>query len=518
MKKLLPFLLLCCCCSCEPALEETAKTPGFISQPFLVEDDDWSFEGTANLLLVPENRLDPESRIIALHFFHFPAKEKSTLPPVAFLGAGPGEPYSYDVFFDGKRAEAWRYEVEFVNQKRDVILINQRGNSGAPGLPIADFRYRWPNGGADDKPLDLALMNENRKKAYAKYIEAYTAKGIDLRGYDVMHFIGDIEAIRQHYHYDKMALIGNSFATQWALAYIRKYPEQVDRAFFSGIEPLNNNYDDPDGLWAVLEQVNAYALANPEIARDLPPGGIPEVFKTLIKRLEEEPQTVELEEDGEAYSMVVGADDLRYNYLNPMARSYKGELESWPKYLMDMYRGDFRLLASLSRGRKYRSSSLMINPLFNNSLGITQEREALLQSRESARWLGDVADHYTATRDVCPAPKVDESFLEPIPHNIPMIIIHGDMDLSTPYTNATELMPFLENGHLITVKRGSHNAKRALIFSDRDLMNQIYEFMNLDFAVDDFQAFRQTLPSEYELPEFEFLPIGGESLFERYQD
>lgn len=518
MKNLLPFLLLLVGIACQQTTDTLTETTNLISQPFLVEDDDWRFEGTANLLMVPENRLDPDSRIIALHFLHFPAKEKSNLPPVAFLGAGPGEPYSYDVFFDGKRAEAWRYELEFVNQKRDVILINQRGNSGAPGLPIADFRYRWPNGGADDKPLDLVLMNENRRKAYAEYIEAYTAKGIDLRGYDVMHFVEDIEVIRKQFGYEKIALIGNSFATQWALAYIRQYPERVDRALFSGIEPLNNNYDDPDGIWEVLAKVNAHALADSEISKDLPPGGIPEVFKTLIARLEKEPQSVQLEEDGEAYSLVVGADDLRYNYLNPMARSYKGELESWPKYLMDMYRGDFRLLASLSQGRKYRSSSLMINPLFNNSLGITQEREALLESRSSARWLGDVNDHYTATRDVCPAPKVEESFLEPIKHDIPIVIIHGDLDLSTPYTNATELMPFLQNGHLITVKRGSHNAKRALIFSDRDLMNQIYEFMNLDFTVDDFQTFRQELPSEYELPEFEFLPIGGESLYERYGD
>lgn len=510
--------MLISCWSCQPNPDSTVKHFGFIAQPFVVEDDDWSFEGTANLLFVPENRLDPASRMIALHFIHFPAKEKSNLPPVAFLGAGPGEPYSYQVFFEGKRAEAWRYELEFVNRKRDVILINQRGNSNAPGLPIADFRYRWPNGGSDDKPLDLVLMNENRKKAYAASIEAYTNKGIDLRAYDVMHFVEDIEAIRQHYNYDKMAFIGNSFATQWALAYIRKYPEQVDRALFSGIEPLNNNYDDPDGRWQVLQRVNAYALSDPKLAEALPPGGIPEVFKSLIARLEEKPQLVELTEDGESYSIVVGADDLRYHYISPRERSYKGELESWPKYLMDMYHGDFRLLADLSRGRKYRSSSLMINPLFNNSLGITQEREALLNTRASARWLGNVNDHYTATRDICPAPKVDESFLKPVKHDIPVLIIHGDLDLSTPYTNATELMPFLENGHLITVKRGSHNAKRALIFQDRVLINQIYEFMNLDFTVDDFQAFRQAIPTEVELPELEFFPIGGEGLYDRYVD
>ena len=49
---------------------------------------------------------------------------------------------------------------------------------------------------------------------------------------------------------------------------------------------------------------------------------------------------------------------------------------------------------------------------------------------------------------------------------------------------------------------------------DRDLMNQTYEFMNLDFAVADFQAFRQSLITVFELPAFEFFPIGGESLYD----
>ena len=99
MKNLIPLIYLLLILSCSQHIEKNNAASTIISQPFAVEDDDWKFEGTANLLFVPENRLDPNSRMIALHFFWFPAKEKTELPPVAFLGAGPGEPYSYDVFF-----------------------------------------------------------------------------------------------------------------------------------------------------------------------------------------------------------------------------------------------------------------------------------------------------------------------------------------------------------------------------------------------------------------------------------
>jgi pimeloyl-ACP methyl ester carboxylesterase len=350
------------------------------------------------------------------------------------------------------------------------------------------------------------------------FLAQYKAQGIDPRGYDMKHFVDDIEAIRQQLNYEKIALIGNSFGSQWALSYIRMYPSKVDRALFSGIEPMENNYDDPDGRWKVLEKIAADAEADPVLSKQIPEGGLMEAFKTVITRLENNPVSVQLidEDSGEVEIIVVGADDLRYNLMNEGDRSYTSEIESWPKYILEMYQGDFRLLASNSIGRIYNSSSKMINPLVNNSLGISKQREVLLDSRESKRWLGDVNVHYTATRDVCPAPKVSDEFLQPVKNNIPMILIHGDMDMSTPHGNATELMEYLENGHLISVKRGFHNAKRALIFKDSLLIDKVYGFMNLDFEQDSFQDFSETIPSEYELPAFKFWPIDGESLYDRY--
>ncbi|MEM6628339.1 MAG: alpha/beta fold hydrolase [Bacteroidota bacterium] len=497
--------------------QQLVPSAEIISQPVVIEDDDWRFEGTENLMFVPENRNKADSRKIALHFFRFPAREKSTLAPVVFLGAGPGEPYAVEVFYDGSRAEAWRYELNFVNQKRDVLLINQRGNSDSPGLPPREFIYRWKNGGKLDQPLDLALMNRNRREAYAQHINAYTDKGMDLAGYDIFHFVDDIEAVRKQLGYKKIALIGNSFASQWGLGYMQRYPERVDRALFSGVEPLDHNYDDPEGIWKVFETIDTYARADEAIAQYLPEGGLLEAFTAVIERLEKTPQYARLTIDGEEMDVAVGADDLRYCLTYPRVRSYHAEIESWPKYIMELYQGEYSSLASISQGRIYNSTSRMINPLFNNSLGISPEREAILNSRPSRRWLGEINSHYVSTRDICPAPKVPAEFRQHKSHDIPTLLIQGDMDMSTPYENATFLMEYLENGHLITVKRGFHNAKRALIFADSTLMNQIYEFMNMDFGETDFQTFKSSLPDTYEMPPFEFWPIEGETLFERYR-
>ncbi len=67
MKKYILTLVLIIILSCNKNSETSNLNPLILSQPVLIEDDDWKFEGTQNLILVPENRKDPESRKIALH-------------------------------------------------------------------------------------------------------------------------------------------------------------------------------------------------------------------------------------------------------------------------------------------------------------------------------------------------------------------------------------------------------------------------------------------------------------------
>ncbi|MEO1449724.1 MAG: alpha/beta fold hydrolase [Bacteroidota bacterium] len=494
--------------------------PICLSQPVHINEEGHDFRGTENLLMVPENRNDPNSRLIALHFFHFPAKEKSTLAPVAFLGAGPGEPYAVKHFYEsyqGPRAKAWTWELNFVNQKRDLLLINQRGNPESPGLPIPEFAYRWQNGSLDE-PLSIEGRNERRKEAFAKQLAAFAEQGVDARGYDILHFVDDIDAIRTYFGYEKMAFFGNSFGSQWGLAYIRRYPEHVDRAVFSGVEPLDHGYDDPQGVWQVLEQIDAYARKDSTLAADLPEVSLTEAYKTIIQRLEAEPVKVHIVVEDEAcdHILPLGPDDLRKAYMNPFAWGRVEAIESWPKYITELYDGDYRTLALRSRGRDSRSGGLIMASLVDNSLGISAKREAKLNQREAQKWLGDINLRFKATRSVSPAAEVSDDFRRMPELDIPILLIHGDMDRSTPYTNALELMESFPNGHLITVERGTHTAKRALILGDSTLAAQVYEFMNVDFEQSTMEDFRTQLPDRFALPTFNFWPIKGETLFDKY--
>ncbi len=491
-----------------------------LSQPITISTEQAVFHGSENLLQVPENRNEPSGRLLALHFFRFEAKQKTDLPPVIFLGAGPGEPYDVVHFSEseyGNRAKSWVWELAFVNQKRDLILINQRGNPNAPGLPLDSFAFKYKNG-EQDQPFDWNLRNKNRAHALEEYIKSFQETDVDIKGYSILEMVEDIESIRKLYNDPKLALIGTSFGSQWALAYMRQYPQNVDRAILSGLEPLDRNHDKPSDRWRVMTKIADYAAADPSIAPYLPEGGLINAYQTIIEKLEKGPVDVKLNVPAEDLNetILIGLDDFRMGYRNPYARGRLESINSWPKYITEIYQGDMRTLALRSIGRGGNSNSLALSALVDKSLGGNEEWVNQVNQDPASRWLGPINGYLDEFMKIEPNMDVGDEFRQQQKNKIPLIMIQGDMDLNTPIENAYYLQPFFSQNHLITVKRGTHTAKRAFILSDSELASDVYQFMNLDFNKTSFKDFKATLPDTYELPSFEFWPITGESLFDKY--
>lgn len=497
------------------------QTRQLVSHPLSIDGEEGlDFHGTENLILVPENRANAKSRMISIHFFHFPAKEKATLPPVFYLPGGPGGSYARKHFYEsygGKRATAWTTELEVYNKNRDLIIVNQRGNSDAPGFSIPDYEYSFVRG-YKEEAFDRVAKAERQRDAFAKSIEKFKKMGMDPAGYDILNIVDDLEDIRMHYGYDKIALVGTSFGSQWALAYMQRHKGHVDRALLSGVEPLDHTYDDAQEIWKVYEQLAELAESDPGIKDDLPEVGLLEAFKTIVKRLEDGPIKVKLDipELGIKATVPIGVGDFHYSTMSPIANSRKSAMESWPQYVSELYEEDYRVIALMAyRGRAGNTSTLMMSHSIDNSLGISADRDKQLQSREANRWLGDPSVNYRQTKKVSPTPIVDPAFRIPEKNNTPVLMIQGNMDWNTPFSNASYLMPFLENGHLLEVEGGTHGAKRELILEDEVLALKLFSFMSKDFEKTSFESFQQTLPTSFKLPKLTFTTLDSQSLFEQ---
>ncbi len=498
---------------------QTSPSIQVLSNPIHINEEGLDFKGTTNLIIVPENRTNKDSRMIAVQYFYFPAKTPSYLAPVYYLPGGPGGMYAQKHFYEryGKeRATAWTFELEILNEKRDLIIVNQRGQSYAPGFPLPNFEYNFERG-RKDEVLDLEKKAKQQTIAFEKCIQQFNEYGVDVKGYDITNMVEDLESIRSYHDHEEIALVGTSFGSQWAMAYMHMHTDKVDRLLLSGVEPLDHSWDDPKGIWNVLKRIEKEALENQEIASHLPKIGLTEAVKLISSKLKSSPVKVPLkiEEKNLDDTILLGVDDFHYDFMCPFAEDRTEALELWPKYISEIYRGDFTGLAfRANSGREGKSWSLMMNHLVDNSLDISPQRELFLKSRKESDWIGRPFINYLHTRTVNPTNKISEDLRKPIKNPIPILMIQGNMDWNTPIENAHYVQDHYTQTHLITINRGTHSSKRELILSHKKEAAEILDFMNQDFTKTSFSDYKRSLPDQIDLPGINFDPIQGSSILD----
>lgn len=473
--------------------------------------------GEEGFIFVPENRAAKNSRMISVHFFRFPAKEKSGLAPVFILPGGPGGSFTFRSFYkhySGIRAELWIKELKALNRKRDVVIVNQRGNTRPPGLNSGD--WRWGVEKAAPDALETSGQALQRYSDGVKQgIEQWTNKGVDLAGYDIMNISEDLEDIRKAFGYSKIALRGNSFGSQWSLAYMKRWPQHVDRAMLAGVEPLDFAWDSAAWLWKALERLDKRAVAG--LSKDISGGSYLDALKQVVTRLEKSNVEVDLNSGDEAMRVILGADDVRSSVTSRIARTRRESLEYWPQLMLELYREEYRFLAhNTADDKESIFGGPMITALIDNSLGISSRREKLLNSESAIKWLGDPNGYYKATRTLTPTPEVTDAFRFEEQIDIPVLMIQGDLDFSTPYENALHLQQFLTNGHLVTIVDGTHSALGEAIQLKEEEAMKLFTFMDADFtSVSPTEVFK-SFPDKIDLPPLEFKTLEGSSLYEKF--
>lgn len=457
-------------------------------------------KGHQGLLIVPENRRDADSRAITVHYFHFPKRHASALPPVFVLPGGPGDFISADdLRAGGRRPDVYSTFSEIVafNRLRDVVIVNQRGHSQSPGLN--KLPAVWTAKAADDfrKPMSIAEANGRLAKGLQATIDHCKVQGIDLRGYDILNLTQDIHDLRKAYGYEKIALRGSSFGAQWALAYMKRWPDYVDRALIAGVEPLDQTYDSAEGVWNVYQRIE-HQVRDAGIA-NLPNQGLLRTIESIIERLEGQPVTVRGRHPRRNLyaNVTIGVEDFRHYLARPIldaAPHSRRTLELWPKFVLEIHDGDYQYLASkIIDDRPEPVVQGLLYSLIDNSLGISNERERRLDSEPARRWLGDINWQYKATRDVTPPPAIDDSFRKSDRSDIPVLMIHGDLDLATPIENAEELLESFPNGHLIRINGGTHAATHHAASAVPAFPQWLTEFMNSENPVSQLADFPESV-------------------------
>lgn len=172
-------------------------------------------------LVVPENRSDPRSRLIALPVTRIRARSGTNGAPLLRLDGGPG-------ITNMEFTKASRFAAD-----RDVVLVGYRGVDGSSVLdcPEVTAAIRRSSDVLSDASFEAygAGMRSCSKRL--------TDDGVDLAGYSLSQQVDDMEAARTALGYGQIDLLSESAGTRTAMIYAWRYPQSIHRSVMIGVNP-----------------------------------------------------------------------------------------------------------------------------------------------------------------------------------------------------------------------------------------------------------------------------------------
>src|ERR1700689_1134976 len=183
-----------------------------------------AYRANCGTLVVPENRADPRSRLIAVRVIKVLARSSRPLAPIFYLNGGPGT--TNMTFPQASRLTA----------QHDVVMVGYRGVDGSSVLNCPEVTA------ALNRSTDLLAKASLSaySGAFASCAQRLERDGVDLAGYTLAEQADDIEAARVALGYKSIDLLSESAGTRLAMIYAWRYPNSVDRSVMVGVNPPGN--------------------------------------------------------------------------------------------------------------------------------------------------------------------------------------------------------------------------------------------------------------------------------------
>ena len=207
-----------------------------------LEGDDRHYPGDCGTLVVPENRANPDSRMIALPVTRIKATGNDVLEPIFWFEGGPGNP------------NITLYPSDGLIQRHDFVMVGYRGIDGQVVLECPEIGTAIRSI-SDGYTSDGGLASLGRGAADCG--ERIQSEGIDLDGYSMNQTIDDAEAARTALGYGRVNLYGNSYGTRLQMLYQWRYPQSIHRVLMVAVNPPGRFIWDPVVTEELLSQYGA---------------------------------------------------------------------------------------------------------------------------------------------------------------------------------------------------------------------------------------------------------------------
>ena len=224
------------------SVPEGAKAGDLILERCEYGTERGSYAADCGTLVVPENRADPQSRLIALPVTRIRARSGNPAEPIFRLQGGPG-------VTNMEFREASRFADD-----RDVVLVGYRGMDGSSVLDCPEVESALK--GSTDLLGEKSFRE--RGNAFRACADRLAGDGVDLAGYGLPQRVDDLEAARKALGYGRIDLLSESLGTRIAMIYSWRYPRSIHRSVMLGVNPPGHfvwdekTTDEQIGRYAVL--------------------------------------------------------------------------------------------------------------------------------------------------------------------------------------------------------------------------------------------------------------------------
>lgn len=415
-----------------------------------------SVEAFAGTFVVPENRPNPDSRDLTIHYVRFPATTDTLGAPIVYLSGGPGGSGI-------NTAKGQRFPLFMaMRQHGDVIAYDQRGTGKSNDME------RCTRTGADltDIVSDKAALAGDLA-ALASCMDEWEAAGVDLDGYDTVENAKDLEDLRQHLGAKQISLWGISYGSHLGLAALRELDGRIDRAVFASIEGLDQTFKLPARTDAYFDRL--------QVAMNAADSDTPDV-KALIARVhakfDAEPQLL----DVDGTKAMFHRRDLQTLLSGAIADP------KWAIMVVGIYRdldrGDPSSLEQMFArwGVTSDHSYLPMNRLTDIASGTDPERRALIDTQGRTALIGTRLNAPYESEDIRPHLVLGPDFRRPVQSDVPVLMLSGTLDGRTYPEAAREAMVGLAHAHHVLIKDAGHN----LFMTDPAVGDLIHQFMRGD--------------------------------------
>ena len=397
-----------------------------------------AYRADCGTLVVPENRADPRSRLIALPVTRILARSSHPLAPIFYLNGGPG--ITNMTFPQANRLTA----------QHDVVMVGYRGVDGSSVLNCPEVTAALENSADYLGKASLSAYSQ----AFASCAQRLERSGVDLAGYTLAEQADDIEAARVALDYKRIDLLSESAGTRLGMIYQWRYPNSVDRSVLVGVNPPGNYIYSGAEIDQGIERYSALCAKQPacrartanlaasvqHTAAHMPSSW----FSLPIKRGDVLVGTFL----GLTEATSVDAPLSGPNTLDSWISAAHGDpsglwLLSWLSEVTlptSFVWGEFASIgmADAQPVERYFSSGADRGSIIGNPLG------------EFLWGAGGMAHAW-------PANPGEKQYTSVQNSSVPTLLVGGTLDFETPAQNATkELLPHLSNGHQVILSGLGH--------------------------------------------------------------